>query len=205
MSVTGVRRAKAALSSGCKPHPADEAISLGLRWWIASPAIMGAGDARAAMTLAGTYDPLILAETGRPWLRAGRSHGTSTWYEKAKKFGSAEALGQVPAAERQLVPRPAALRQPALERPAVWRRGRLGVLHRTLVGRLDLLTRRPHAGREVAIEAFALTMMTAHDTQLRNPKEARAAIGAGKSDPWRSSRHNGRGAIAPAGSNRSSR
>ena len=93
--------------------------------WIASPAIMGAGDARAAMTLAGTYmiHSMILEKLG--------VHGfvpdvamARVWYEKAKKFGSAEALGQVPAAERQLVPRPAALRQQALERPAVWRRGR---------------------------------------------------------------------------------
>ena len=49
-----------------------------------------AGDARAAMTLAGTYDPLILEKLG--------VHGfvpdvamARVWYEKAKKFGSAEA------------------------------------------------------------------------------------------------------------------
>jgi hypothetical protein len=49
-----------------------------------------AGDARAAMTLAGTFDPLILEKLG--------VHGfvpdvamARVWYEKAKKFGSAEA------------------------------------------------------------------------------------------------------------------
>ena len=49
-----------------------------------------AGDARAAMALAGTYDPVILEKLG--------VHGfvpdvamARVWYEKAKKFGSAEA------------------------------------------------------------------------------------------------------------------
>ena len=49
-----------------------------------------AGDARAAMTLAGTYDPVILEKLG--------VHGfvpdvamARFWYEKAKKFGSAAA------------------------------------------------------------------------------------------------------------------
>ena len=49
-----------------------------------------AGDARAAMTLAGTYDPVILEKLG--------VHGfvpdvamARVWYDKAKKFGSAEA------------------------------------------------------------------------------------------------------------------
>jgi hypothetical protein len=49
-----------------------------------------AGDARAAMTLAGTYDPVILEKLG--------VHGfvpdvamARVWYEKAKRFGSAEA------------------------------------------------------------------------------------------------------------------
>ena len=49
-----------------------------------------AGDAHAAMTLAGTYDPVILEKLG--------VHGfvpdvamARVWYEKAKKFGSAEA------------------------------------------------------------------------------------------------------------------
>ena len=49
-----------------------------------------AGDARAAMTLAGTYDPAILAKLGVhgfvPDVAMARA-----WYEKAKKFGSAEA------------------------------------------------------------------------------------------------------------------
>jgi hypothetical protein len=49
-----------------------------------------AGNARAAMTLAGTYDPVILEKLG--------VHGfvpdvamARVWYEKAKKFGSVEA------------------------------------------------------------------------------------------------------------------
>lgn len=49
-----------------------------------------AGDARAAMTLAGTYDPAILEKLGVhgfvPDIAMARA-----WYEKAKKFGSAEA------------------------------------------------------------------------------------------------------------------
>jgi hypothetical protein len=49
-----------------------------------------AGDPRAAMTLAGTYDPVILEKLGVhgfvPDVAMARA-----WYEKAKKFGSAEA------------------------------------------------------------------------------------------------------------------
>jgi hypothetical protein len=49
-----------------------------------------AGDARAAMMLAGTYDPAILEKLGVhgfvPDVAMARS-----WYEKAKKLGSAEA------------------------------------------------------------------------------------------------------------------
>jgi cell division protein FtsB len=49
-----------------------------------------AGDARAAMTLAGTYDPAILEKLGVrgvvPDLAMARG-----WYEKAKKFGAVEA------------------------------------------------------------------------------------------------------------------
>jgi TPR repeat protein len=49
-----------------------------------------AGDARAAMTLAGTYDPVILEKLGVhgfvPDIAMAR-----VWYEKAKKFGSVEA------------------------------------------------------------------------------------------------------------------
>jgi hypothetical protein len=49
-----------------------------------------AGDARAAMTLAGTYDPAVLEKLGVhgfvPDVAMARA-----WYEKAKKFGSAEA------------------------------------------------------------------------------------------------------------------
>jgi TPR repeat protein len=53
-----------------------------------------AGDARAAMTLAGTYDPAILGKLDVhgvvPDVAMARS-----WYEKAKKFGSAEAPGRL--------------------------------------------------------------------------------------------------------------
>jgi len=61
-----------------------------------------AGNARAAMTLAGTYDPVILEKLG--------VHGfvpdvamARVWYEKAKKFGSAEAPQRLEllASERQ--------------------------------------------------------------------------------------------------------
>ena len=49
-----------------------------------------AGDARAAMTLAETYDPAFLEKLGVhgvvPDLAMARS-----WYEKARTFGSAEA------------------------------------------------------------------------------------------------------------------
>jgi TPR repeat protein len=49
-----------------------------------------AGDARAAMTLAETYDPAILEKMGVhgvvPDLTLARG-----WYEKAKRFGAAEA------------------------------------------------------------------------------------------------------------------
>jgi hypothetical protein len=52
--------------------------------------VADAGDARAAMTLAGTYDPVILEKLGVhgfvPDIAKAR-----VWYEKAKKFGSAEA------------------------------------------------------------------------------------------------------------------
>ena len=49
-----------------------------------------AGDARAAMTLAETYDPAILEKLGVhgvvPDLAMARG-----WYEKAKQFGATEA------------------------------------------------------------------------------------------------------------------
>jgi TPR repeat protein len=49
-----------------------------------------AGDARAAMTLAQTYDPAILEKLGVhgvvPDLAMARG-----WYEKAKQFGATEA------------------------------------------------------------------------------------------------------------------
>ena len=49
-----------------------------------------AGDAHAALTLAETYDPVVLEKLGVhgfvPDIAMARS-----WYEKAKKFGAAEA------------------------------------------------------------------------------------------------------------------
>jgi hypothetical protein len=53
-----------------------------------------AGDARAAMMLAGTYDPIVLEKLGVrgivPDLGMARS-----WYEKAKRFGASEASLQL--------------------------------------------------------------------------------------------------------------
>jgi TPR repeat protein len=53
-----------------------------------------AGDARAAMMLAGTYDPTVLEKLGVrgvvPDLGLARS-----WYEKAKRFGASEAPSQL--------------------------------------------------------------------------------------------------------------
>jgi TPR repeat protein len=53
-----------------------------------------AGDARAALTLAGTYDPTVLEKLGVhgvvPDLAMARS-----WYEKAKQFGASEATSQL--------------------------------------------------------------------------------------------------------------
>jgi hypothetical protein len=53
-----------------------------------------AGDARAAMMLAGTYDPTVLEKLGVhgvvPDLGLARS-----WYEKARRFGASEASSQL--------------------------------------------------------------------------------------------------------------
>jgi hypothetical protein len=49
-----------------------------------------AGDAHAAMTLAGTYDPAILAKLDVHGFVPDEAMARS-WYEKAKRFGSAEA------------------------------------------------------------------------------------------------------------------
>ena len=49
-----------------------------------------AGDARAAMALGGTYDPAILEKLGVHGFVADVAMARG-WYEKAKKFGSAEA------------------------------------------------------------------------------------------------------------------
>jgi TPR repeat protein len=49
-----------------------------------------AGDPRAALTLAGTYDPIVLEKLAvhgfAPNIAMARE-----WYEKARQFGSAEA------------------------------------------------------------------------------------------------------------------
>jgi TPR repeat protein len=49
-----------------------------------------AGDAAAAMMLAGTYDPANLAKLGVHGIVPDVAMAQS-WYEKAKQFGSAEA------------------------------------------------------------------------------------------------------------------
>jgi TPR repeat protein len=49
-----------------------------------------AGDARAATTLAGTYDPVILEKLDVHGIVPDVAMAQS-WYEKARKFGSAEA------------------------------------------------------------------------------------------------------------------
>jgi TPR repeat protein len=50
-----------------------------------------AGDARAALTLAETYDPIMLEKLGIQGL-ASDIAVARTWYERAKEFGSAEAM-----------------------------------------------------------------------------------------------------------------
>jgi hypothetical protein len=50
-----------------------------------------AGDPRAALMLAGTYDPIMLEKLGVQGL-ASDIAAARTWYERAKEFGSAEAL-----------------------------------------------------------------------------------------------------------------
>jgi hypothetical protein len=50
-----------------------------------------AGLARAALMLAGTYDPIILEKLSIQGL-ASDIAAARTWYERAKEFGSAEAM-----------------------------------------------------------------------------------------------------------------
>jgi hypothetical protein len=50
-----------------------------------------AGDATAALMLAGTYDPIMLEKLGVQGL-ASDIAAARIWYERAKEFGSAEAL-----------------------------------------------------------------------------------------------------------------
>jgi len=49
------------------------------------------GDPRAALTLAGTYDPIVLEKLGIQGF-ASDIAAARTWYERAKEFGSAEAM-----------------------------------------------------------------------------------------------------------------
>ena len=53
-----------------------------------------AGDARAALALGATYDPMVLARLGVRGI-AGDVAKARTWYEKAKALGSAEAAGRL--------------------------------------------------------------------------------------------------------------
>jgi TPR repeat protein len=48
------------------------------------------GDAEAALTLAGTYDPLVLEKFGVQRLAADIAKARA-WYERAKEFGSTVA------------------------------------------------------------------------------------------------------------------
>ena len=48
------------------------------------------GDPRAALTLAGTYDPIVLEKLGIQGFGSDIA-AARTWYERAKEFGSAEA------------------------------------------------------------------------------------------------------------------
>jgi TPR repeat protein len=49
-----------------------------------------AGDPRAALMLAGTYDPIVLEKLGIQGIAADIILARS-WYERATEFGSAEA------------------------------------------------------------------------------------------------------------------
>jgi TPR repeat protein len=53
-----------------------------------------AGDARAAMTLGGTYDPTVLERLGVHGVVPDLSMAR-TWYEKARRFGAPEAASQL--------------------------------------------------------------------------------------------------------------
>jgi TPR repeat protein len=61
-----------------------------------------AGDPRAAMTLGGTYDPALLEKLSVHGILPDVAMARS-WYERAKKFGSAEAPRRLEmlASERQ--------------------------------------------------------------------------------------------------------
>ncbi|HEX9571269.1 MAG TPA: hypothetical protein VF969_03350, partial [Burkholderiales bacterium] len=52
-----------------------------------------AGDPRAALRLAGTYDPIVLEQLSVPGYSVDANIAMArSWYERAKEFGSAEAM-----------------------------------------------------------------------------------------------------------------
>ena len=53
-----------------------------------------AGNARAAMILAATYDPRVLQQIGALGAEADTAQATA-WYKKASEMGSAEAAQQL--------------------------------------------------------------------------------------------------------------
>jgi hypothetical protein len=59
-----------------------------------------AGDVRAALALAGTFDPNLLAKLGKPQLADAAL--ARLWYERAQQFGSAEAPGRLEQLATQL-------------------------------------------------------------------------------------------------------
>jgi TPR repeat protein len=53
-----------------------------------------AGNAQAAMLLASTYDPLVLANLGFRGVQPDRQ-AARTWYRRAQEYGSGEASGRI--------------------------------------------------------------------------------------------------------------
>ena len=69
-----------------------------------------AGDADAAVVLAGTYDPIVLAKLGVTGLRADVDKAR-TWYQKAESLGSVEATRRLAIlANRNFAPMPYPMR-----------------------------------------------------------------------------------------------
>lgn len=82
-TASSIRRANALIASG------DLAAA---RLVLRRPA--EAGDARAAMMLAETYDPGVLMKLGVHGVVSDVAIARS-WYEKARKFGATEAIQQL--------------------------------------------------------------------------------------------------------------